>query len=240
MRKIIGLILLLIAAPSCSATWSFVQGKACNVGAASDTCSYSSSVTQYNLLVVYCGFNRAGLNASVTDDLGDGFKLIGGTLTKDTSGILNWGVWYTTATATNLTVVTCADLNSNTTSIQMAIHEYAGNAFATDPFDLAVSSIASVSATTTSIVSGYAAPSRNGELAFAVAVKMPGNPTVGNGTIRTTGVFSTFYATEDAALSTSDVYQSSFTFVSGSNTNLMTQIFFLPPVPAPRGIETWQ
>jgi hypothetical protein len=247
MKKLLFLGLLLVSGPLHAAI-AFVQGKSCHITSTAtsgfiSTCQFTSQVGPGNLIVVACAAGNAlGSNVTVTDDQGDPFTLVNGTVTTSapSGGTLVWGIWYAYNVKGDFTTVSCSDPNNAATAFEQSIHEYSGAASATDPFDVTSSSNSIGFASTTTVVSGYVTTSANSALMFAFAPKMPAAPTAANGTFRTNDVDNAFWATEDAIIPVAGVYQSSFTFPINVTANWMNQVSFKPPNPPARGVHSWR
>lgn len=194
------------------------------------------------MFTVGCAGNGLGGALKVTDDQSDAYTLIGGTTSTSAAsgGTLEWGISYSSNVLGDFTTITCTDLNSNVAWLEMSIHEYSGAAVNSDPFDISSSSSATVSKTTTTVVSGYVSTTSDNELVFAFSPKMTSPATAGNGTIRTNDVDNAYWSTEDAIIPVAGVYQSSFTFASALTTNWMSQATFRLPLVPPPGSHTWQ
>lgn len=242
VKKIAAILLLIFARPAWSAI-AFVQAKDCHVTTGNSMdCLFDAAPAAHNLFVVGCAGNSSTANLVVTDDQGDVFTLVGGTVTTGApSGTnLSWGIWYSSNVKGDFTTIHCQDMYANVTWLEGSIHEYSGAAITVDPFDVASSSSSIGSRSTDTVVSGYASLGYNNELVFGFAPKLPAAATSGSGTLRVIGLDNANWASEDAIVPVATVYQSSVGFALNGTDNWMSQAGFRVDPPPLAGTHTWQ
>lgn len=239
MRKFLFIGIPLIAAASYAATFriyqnagtsgafAYLQSKSCNANTTSVTCTFTTSPSAGNTIIVGCMAATTGDALSVTDTAGNTYTAVGSSILTTTNVRMN--VFYAKNIIAGAPLaIDCTDNGSLATWVQAAVHEY--NGLDTEaPFEVTSSSAPNPAVSTTTVVTGYATTSTAGDLMFAFAGRLPGTVLAQNGTLRENYSSNAFMTSQDTVVSAAGtVYQSSWTTTSGSGWGAIQAGFRLP------------